>query len=62
MDGGIDRLTVGEVVTAGADDVVAGSAVFNASASPAENIGAIRQAAHANEAVIQAHERTAEQY
>ncbi len=45
VDGGVNNETIGEVVAAGATMLVAGSAVFNQSASIADNIRALRQAA-----------------
>jgi ribulose-phosphate 3-epimerase len=45
VDGGITPKTIGEVAAAGATVVVAGAAVFNDSASVAENIAALRAAA-----------------
>lgn len=45
VDGGIDPSTAGEVVAAGADILVAGTAVFRGAGSVAENIGALRRAA-----------------
>jgi ribulose-phosphate 3-epimerase len=44
VDGGIGPETAGQVVEAGADSLIAGSAVFNERASPAENIRALRAA------------------
>ncbi len=44
VDGGIGPHNVAEVVQAGATVIVAGSAVFNARASVAENIQALREA------------------
>jgi ribulose-phosphate 3-epimerase len=45
VDGGITPATAGDVVAAGATVLVAGAAVFNDSATVAENISALRQAA-----------------
>ncbi len=45
VDGGVNNETIGEVVAAGATMLVAGSAVFNQSASIADNIRTLRQAA-----------------
>ena len=45
VDGGLDESNVGEIVAAGADNLVAGSSVFNDRASPQENIGRLRNAA-----------------
>ncbi len=45
VDGGISPDTAGEVTAAGATVLVAGAAVFNAAASVADNIAALRQAA-----------------
>lgn len=45
VDGGVNNETIGEVVAAGATMLVAGSAVFNQSASVADNIRQLRQAA-----------------
>lgn len=42
VDGGINRDTIGAVVQAGADSIVAGTAVINDSASIAENLAALR--------------------
>ncbi len=44
VDGGINQQTIREVVDAGADMVVAGSAVFSAGNSPSENLAALRNA------------------
>lgn len=44
VDGGIDRGTAGACVAAGAGILVAGSAIFNAHAAPAENLAALRSA------------------
>lgn len=44
VDGGISRTTIGEVARAGADDFVAGSAVFGAP-DPAARVRALREAA-----------------
>jgi ribulose-phosphate 3-epimerase len=46
IDGGIDTTTIGRVVAAGADIVVAGAAVFG-HGDPASAIRALREAAHA---------------
>ena len=46
VDGGVAPDTIAEVVGAGATVVVAGSAVFNARASVAENIRVLREAAN----------------
>jgi ribulose-phosphate 3-epimerase len=45
VDGGVARDTIAEVVSAGATCVVAGSAVYNAKASVADNIRRLREAA-----------------
>lgn len=45
VDGGIDTKTIGGVVRAGADVVVAGSAVFGGEAGVGERIAALRDAA-----------------
>jgi ribulose-phosphate 3-epimerase len=45
VDGGVAEGTIAEVVDAGATVVVAGSAIFNARASVADNIAALRAAA-----------------
>lgn len=45
VDGGVDTHNIDDVVRSGANVIVVGSAVFNARASVAENIGALRQAA-----------------
>ena len=44
VDGGISPANVGEVVLAGANVLVVGSAIFNSKASVAENITALRNA------------------
>lgn len=44
VDGGINISTVGEVVSAGANVLVAGSSIFNSQASVAENVAALRKA------------------
>jgi ribulose-phosphate 3-epimerase len=44
VDGGISPANVGEVVSAGANILVVGSAIFNSKASVAENITALRNA------------------
>lgn len=49
VDGGVYVLNIDDVVRAGANNIVVGSAVFNASASPAENLAALRGALRANE-------------
>lgn len=43
VDGGISPVTAGEVVAAGATVLVAGAAVFNDSASVAENVATLRR-------------------
>jgi ribulose-phosphate 3-epimerase len=48
VDGGIAVETIGPVVAAGATVVVAGSAVFNAQRSPAENLRLLRESAAAH--------------
>lgn len=45
VDGGININTVGDVVKAGADVLVAGSAVYGGEGSVAENLAALREAA-----------------
>jgi ribulose-phosphate 3-epimerase len=45
VDGGVKAYNAGEVAAAGADVLVAGSAVFGADGSVADNIAAIRSAA-----------------
>jgi ribulose-phosphate 3-epimerase len=45
VDGGVSTQTIGEIVSAGASVLVAGTAVFNQKASVAENIAALRRAA-----------------
>jgi ribulose-phosphate 3-epimerase len=50
VDGGVGPDTVGEVVRAGATVVVAGSAVYNAKASVADNMRTLRRAIAAAEA------------
>jgi len=45
VDGGVDPTTAGDVVAAGADVLVAGSAVYNGRASVAANLAALREAA-----------------
>jgi len=47
VDGGIDPITAGPVVRAGASVLVAGSAVFNAGGGVEDNLAALRQAAGA---------------
>lgn len=42
VDGGINRETIGAVVEAGADSIVAGTALINDSASIAENLATLR--------------------
>nr|MBA2247855.1 ribulose-phosphate 3-epimerase [Chloroflexia bacterium] len=42
VDGGINRDTIGAVVTAGADTIVAGTAVINRTGSIAANLAALR--------------------
>lgn len=42
VDGGMNADTIGAVVRAGADMIVAGSAIFAAGQSPAENLAALR--------------------
>jgi ribulose-phosphate 3-epimerase len=46
VDGGVNRHTVAEVVNAGANVLVVGSAIFNHQASIAENIAVLRNAIH----------------
>jgi len=45
VDGGVTPATIGELVSAGANVFVAGAAVFNSSASVADNIAALRASA-----------------
>jgi ribulose-phosphate 3-epimerase len=45
VDGGVSTQTIGEIVSAGASVLVAGTAVFNQKASIGENIAALRRAA-----------------
>ena len=45
VDGGVNPGNAGEIIKAGAQVLVSGSAVFNSQASIAENIAALRQAA-----------------
>jgi ribulose-phosphate 3-epimerase len=45
VDGGINQGTAGSAVEAGAELLVAGSAIFNEEGSVAENLGALRRAA-----------------
>lgn len=45
VDGGVAPATIAQVMSAGASVVVAGSAVYNAKASVADNLRALRQAA-----------------
>jgi ribulose-phosphate 3-epimerase len=47
VDGGVDERTIRDLVTAGADNIVAGSAVFNAHNSVRDNIARLRFAAAA---------------
>lgn len=49
VDGGVNVQNIDDVVRAGANNIVVGSAVFNGSASPAENLAALRGALRANE-------------
>ncbi|HWV25407.1 MAG TPA: ribulose-phosphate 3-epimerase [Thermomicrobiales bacterium] len=42
VDGGINPVTIGDVVRAGADMIVAGSSVFSGGKSPVENMQALR--------------------
>ena len=44
VDGGISPVNAAEVVSSGADVLVAGSAIYNSKASIAQNISALRQA------------------
>ncbi len=46
VDGGIDAHIASEVAAAGADNIVAGSSVFNDKATPQENIQRLRASAH----------------
>lgn len=48
VDGGVGPSNIGDVVAAGATVVVAGTAVYNDSASPGDNIRALRAAASPN--------------
>jgi ribulose-phosphate 3-epimerase len=57
VDGGVNLETVGSVVAAGADVLVAGSAVFNAHASIATNLQALRTAAERAAAATLPHGR-----
>ena len=43
VDGGVNLDTVGEVLNAGANAFVAGSAIFNDKSSIAENVSALRE-------------------
>ena len=45
VDGGINTSTVGEVVSAGVNVIVAGSSIFNSQASLTENLSTLREAA-----------------
>ena len=45
VDGGVDAHNIGDIVAAGANVIVAGSAVFNARATVAENLARLRKAA-----------------
>ena len=45
VDGGVNTDTIGAVAQAGADFAIAGSAIFNAHASIADNVRALREAA-----------------
>jgi ribulose-phosphate 3-epimerase len=45
VDGGIDAHNIGDIVAAGANVIVVGSAVYNQRASVAENLARLRQAA-----------------
>ncbi len=44
VDGGVNEQTIGPVVEAGADMIVAGSAVFSGGQSPADNLSRLREA------------------
>lgn len=46
VDGGVYAHNIDDVVRAGANNIVTGSAVFNAKAAPAANIAALRAALH----------------
>lgn len=46
VDGGVYAHNIDDVVRAGANNIVTGSAVFNDKATPAENIAALRAALH----------------
>lgn len=45
VDGGVDAHNIGDIVAAGANVIVAGSAVFNQRATVAENLSRLRKAA-----------------
>ena len=47
VDGGVDAHNIADIVAAGANVIVVGSAVYNQRASVAENIARLRQAAAA---------------
>lgn len=47
VDGGVNPATIAEVVAAGADVLVAGSAIFNRRASVADNVKELRQRCYA---------------
>ena len=48
VDGGVNLQNIHDVVRSGANNIVVGSAVFNGSASPAENLAALRCALGVN--------------
>jgi ribulose-phosphate 3-epimerase len=48
VDGGVAQHTIAEVAAAGASVIVAGAAVYNERATPAENIASLRAAAAGN--------------
>jgi ribulose-phosphate 3-epimerase len=45
VDGGVDTHNIGDIVAAGANVIVVGSAVFNQRASVADNLGRLHEAA-----------------
>jgi ribulose-phosphate 3-epimerase len=51
VDGGVDTHNIGDIVAAGANVIVVGSAVFNQRASVAENLALLRQAAMSEETI-----------
>lgn len=52
VDGGVKRANIGEIVAAGANVIVAGSAVFGGAGTVAEKVAGLRQAAEAGVAQV----------